>query len=311
MGITISKKHILKFICCLLPLLLMIGCNEQPKAKSAGQKGGQEILRIGLIPEIDIFAQKKRYEPLAKYLESKMGVAIELKVLPHYGNIIDNFVSEGLDGAFFGSFTGALAIKKLGVTPLVRPEDREGTSTYYGMVFVRKDSHIKSAADMKGKRFAFVDKATTAGWLLPLHFFKEWGITDYQHWFAETYFAGTHKDAIYDVLDRKADMGSAKNTVFYKLAGQDSRILNDLEILGASVPVPENTLAVRPGLDERLVLQLKKTLLVMDQDPEGKVVLAHFGAARFIETTTADYNVVLDYAQHIGLNLDNYEDLNN
>lgn len=301
----------MKTVCCLLLLLFIHGCSEQPEEVPAVASVGRETLRIGLIPEIDIFSQKKRYEPLVKYLEDKLGVSVELKILSRYGNIIDNFVSENLDGAFFGSFTGALALEKLNVTPLVRPESKEGVSTYFGMVFVRKDSHIKSAADMKGKRFAFVDRATTAGWLLPLHFFRDLGIEDYEQWFSETYFAGTHEDTIYDVLNRNADIGAAKNTIFSRLAARDGRILAELEILDTSMPVPENALAVRPGLDEGLVKDLRKILLGMDQDPEGQAVLAQFGAGRFIATTAADYEVVRVFAEHIGLDLGSYQYLNN
>ena len=92
------------------------------------------------------------------------------------------------------------------------------------MIFVRKDSGIDDAADMAGKRFAFVDKATTAGYLLPLNYFKDKGIENYREYFSETYFTGTHEDAIYDVLNRRADIGAAKNTVFDRLALKDSRI---------------------------------------------------------------------------------------
>jgi hypothetical protein len=49
----------------------------------------------------------------------------------------------------------------------------------------------------------------------------------------------------------------------------------------------------------------------MDQDPEGKKVLARFGAIRFIETTAADYRVVLDFAEQVGLDLGNYQYVNN
>jgi len=311
LNTTICRKDILNPVWCLLLFFLLVGCSDQQEGMPSAQNEGKATLRIGLIPEIDIFSQKKRYEPLVKYLGGKLGVVVELKILSRYGNILNNFAADGLDGAFFGSFTGALAFKKLGVTPLARPEDKKGISTYYGMVFVRKDSHIKSAEDMKGKRCAFVDKATTAGWLLPLHFFLELGIEDYQHWFAETYFTGTHDNAIYDVLNSKADIGAAKNTVFNRLAAKDSRLREELEILSTSMPVPENALLVRPGLDESLVAELKKILLGMDQDPEGKEILAQFGAARFIETMAADYQVVLDFAEHIGLDMTNYNDDNN
>jgi phosphonate transport system substrate-binding protein len=203
-----------------LPLLQ--NCSEQPEAPSKDETPAQKF-NLGLIPEQDLFSQKERYEPLARYLSEKVGLNVEIKILSRYGNIIDNFVSGELDGAFFGSFTGALAIKKIGVIPLARPVWLDGASTYYGMIFVRKDSGIKNANDMRGKRFAFVDKATTAGWLLPLQFFHVNGIEDFNNWFAETYFTGTHEDAIYDVLNKKADIGAAKNTVFYRLAEKDSR----------------------------------------------------------------------------------------
>ena len=136
------------------------------------------MLRIGLIPERNIFSQKQRYEPIAEYLSERIHAHVELVVLSRYGNIIENFVSNGLDGAFFGSFTGALAQRKLSVEAIARPEYPDGTSTYHGLLFVRKDSGISSVEDMKGKRFAFVDKATTAGWLLPLYYFKTHGVDD-------------------------------------------------------------------------------------------------------------------------------------
>ena len=187
--------------------------------------GKQPFLTIGLIPERNIFKQVERYEPLADYLSKKIGVNIKLMVLTRYGNIIDNFVSAHMDAAFFGSFTYALAHSKLGVEAIARPEDVNGISTYYGLIFARKDSGIKNIKDMKKKNFAFVDKATTAGYLLPLAYFAEHGIEAYKTFFNETYFTGTHQDAIYDVLNKKADVGAAKNTMFYRLAANDRRII--------------------------------------------------------------------------------------
>ncbi len=56
-----------------------------------------------------------------------------------------------MDGAFLGSFTYALAHAKLGLEVIARPELVDGTSTYHGLIFVRKDSGIKTIKDMKGK----------------------------------------------------------------------------------------------------------------------------------------------------------------
>jgi phosphonate transport system substrate-binding protein len=270
-----------------------------------------EKLLIGLIPEQNLFRQMERYEPLGEYLFRKTGAKITFKVLPRYGNIIDSFKSSGLDGAFFGSFTYTLAHAKVGVEVLVRPVALDNTSTYFGMIFVRKDSRIRTASDMKGKRFAFVDKATTAGYLLPLEYFHENGISNYRGYLKEVYFTGTHEDAIRDVLNRKADIGAAKNTEFQRLAKADPRVMKELLVLKRSPDVPENGLALRKDIEVSVRNLLKESLLVMHLDPDGKKVLERFGAMKFIETTNRDYDVVRKYAEDIHLNLATYEYMNN
>lgn len=266
--------------------------------------------RIGLVPEQDLFTQKKRYQPLFDYLEKKLDIRIETQILSRYGNLVDNFNQLKLDAAFFGSFTGALAIKKLGIIPLVRPHHSEGLSSYYGMIFVRKQSGIRSAKEMYGKRMVFVDRATTAGYLLPLDYFKQSGISDYTTWFADYYFAGTHEDAILEVLKGYADVGAAKNTIFYQLARNNPQILDNLEILATSPHVPENTLCVRSDLSDGLTTLLLEHLLSMHQTPEGRMALNAVGIQHFIPTTVEDFQPVFDYAEQIGIDLSTYQYIN-
>lgn len=297
---------ILRLSAAFLCVVLAAGCGQEksPNPKSAAAR---KAVLIGLIPEQNIFKQLERYEPLAAYLSDKTGTRITLKILPRYGNIVDNFKMAGLDGAFFGSFTYALAHAKIGVEVVARPLAADNTSTYHGLIFVRKDSDIRKVSDMKGRRFAFVDKATTAGYLFPVIYFHEAGVDDWKQFLKEGYFAGTHEDAIFDVLNRKADVGAAKNTVFSRIAKADPRVSKELKILGRSPDVPENGLALRKDIDESFRKKVKETLLNMHQDPGGRKVLEEFGALKFIETTNDDYNAILEYARKAHLNLATYD----
>jgi phosphonate transport system substrate-binding protein len=293
-----------------LSVITLTGCSRTETELSGKPAPPRKGLLIGLIPEQNIFKQLELYEPLAAYLSKKSGIKIQLKVLSRYGNIAKNFTSLGLDGAFLGSFTYTLAHAQLGVEPVARPEYDDGTSTYYGMIFVRKDSGINTAEDMKGKVFAFVDKATTAGYLLPLAYFKEHGIEDYTTYLKEFYFAGTHEDTIYDVLNKRADIGAAKNTVYYSVAETDNRINQELVILGRSPDVPQNGLAFRKDLDINVRNSIKNALLTMHDDLDGKKILKDFRAKRFIETTDDDYAAVYKYIHNAGLNLKTYQYVN-
>jgi phosphonate transport system substrate-binding protein len=294
----------LVIFCCLL--ILIPACKKRDDVSPKPVSRGPEIV-IGLIPEQNIFAQMDRYEQLSDYLSAKMGRQIRWRVVSHYGTIIDYFRSSEVDGAFLGSFSYVLVHVIADAEVLVRAEDLYGRSTSSGVIFVRKDSGIRSIRDMKGKRFAFVDKATTAGYLLPLAYFKKMGIENYKAYFKEAYFTGTHTEAIYDVLNGKADIGAARNTIFEKVEATSDRIKNELMVLERFPEEPESGLVVRKGLDAVLKKELKQVLLDMYKDPDGQNVLEKFGARRFIETTDEDYKMVYEYARQVGIQLQTFD----
>jgi phosphonate transport system substrate-binding protein len=293
------RKSLLPFFLCAL---FMIGCGK-PETTDPRQPAPEKTLLIGLTPEHNIFKQVRRYEPLADYLSKKTGVRVTLKVLTYRGNVIDNFQSLKLDGAFFGSFSYLLAHAKLGVVALARPEDPDGISSYHGVLFVRKDSGIRTVRQMKGKRLALVARATTAGYLFPSIFLKRAGVRNPETFFREVYYAGAHEGTIDDVLDRKADVGVSKNTVYDRFAAENPRIDRDLVILGKSDDVPENALALRKDIEDSVKRKLVDALIAMHADPEGAKVLKAFGARRFIGTADADYMPVMTYTRELGIDL--------
>ena len=294
----VPMKYLLKiFLLATLLLSLSHTSFAEPRQKE---------LLIGLIPEMNVFKQQERFKPLMEYLGKKTGVKMNLTILRRYGNIIKRFSADRMDGAFFGSFTGALAIEKLGVEPIARPVNTDGSSTYHGYIFVRKDSGIKSVADMKGKKMAFVEKATTAGYIFPIAYLRENGVRDISRFFSEYYFSGSHDASIYAVLNKEADIGAAKHSIYDRVRKDDPRVDKELVILAESAKVPSNGLCVRKGLNQDIKKKLKEALLSIDRDPEGKAVLQKFGAIRFIETTVADYKPVTDIAKKAGIEIKRY-----
>ena len=299
----VLKKSLLAFSLCTL---LVTGCGK-PESPAPRHHTPEKTLLIGLTPEHNIFKQVRRYEPLADYLSEKTGVRVKLKVLTYSGNVIDNFQSLKLDGAFFGSFSYSLARARLGVVALARPEYPDGSSSYHGVLFVRKDSGIGTVRQMKGKRLALVARATTAGYLFPSIFLGMAGVRTPESFFKEIYYAGTHEGTIDDVLDRKADVGASKNTVYNRFAAENPRIDRELVILGKSDDVPENALALRQGIEDSVKRKLVDALIAMHADPDGEKVLKAFGARRFIGTTDADYMPVVSYTRELGIDLADFK----
>ena len=261
----------------------------------------QEEMLIGLIPEENIFDQVKRHRPLAEYLSKKLGVKVRLTILSRYGDIINKFESAKMDGAFFGTLTGHIAMEKIGVEPIATPvATLNGKSTAQSYLFVRKDSGIKNVKDMQGKRIAFVDRLTVTGYLYAVSFLKEKGINDPETYFKDYCFTGSHDSVIYSVLDNRADIGCVKDSVYKKMIEKDKSISNELTVIAMSRDFPSATFCVRKGMPVQMKSKLKQVFLHMKEDPEGKDVLNKLGALSFEDAGKSDFSIVKDLIRKTG-----------
>ena len=159
---------------------------------------------------------------------------------------------------------------------------------------------------MRGKSLALVEKATTAGYIFPLAWLKHQGVDNLNTYFSRYFFTGSHDGAVDAVLNGRADIGAAKNTVYEHMQQTNPRIASELVVLANSPRVPSNGLCVSNMLKEPLKEQLKSLLLNLHMDPEGLEVLKQLGAKRFVETSREDYQPVLDMTLEAGINLIKY-----
>lgn len=290
-----SCRHLPKILwILLLTLVVMVTMTAAVTAQT---------LRVGLVPEHDIFTQKKRYTPLFDYLGQRLGLSFELQVLPRHGMVGDLLANKELDVAVLCALSAAMAIESADFLPLARPHYTEGLASDYGVIFVRRLGTIRSAEDMRNKSVVFVDQASATGYLLALNYFNEMGIDDYRTWFADVYFAGTHEDTIFEVLKGHADVGVTKSSVFYRIASTHPEILERLEILASSPHVPAITLGVSADLSTEIVILLQEELLNMHQSVAGRTLLEEFGVQRFLPTTRDDFQPIRHTAEQLGIDL--------
>jgi phosphonate transport system substrate-binding protein len=278
-----AHPFLLRLIICLL--ICLVTTAAIPVAAPAQT----EELLIGIEPEHNIFDQMERYRYLAGYLTEQLGVKVELTIMSRYGEVIERFKSLRLDGAFLTSYTTTMGINELHLEPVANPVNLNGESTSQGYIFVRKDSVIRDVKDMRGKSIVFVDPATMEGYLFPLAYLEQHGVTDINEFFNRFYFSGSHVSAIFAVLDGRADIGAAKNTVFNRLVQNDPSIARELDILAQSQKVPEITLCIRQEIDQDLRAKLSDALLRMDKTADGRKVLEQFKALRFVKSGKADF----------------------
>ena len=267
----------------------------------------QQELLIGLIPEQNIFKQRERYQHLKEYLFETLGSPLRLRALRRYGNIIEHFRDEKLDGAFFGSFTYGLARHQLGVEPLVTARQPRRNIHLPRLSFCAKGQSDPEGCRLKGKAFRFRgagnDRRLSC---FPLPISRNRGIHDIHSYIGETFFAGSHDAAILAVLNGKPMRASRRTPFSKRWQLENPRIEKELVILATSGVVPQNCLAVRKDLDPELKKALKEALLEMDKTSAGEDTLKRFGARGFIETRDSDYAYFYQLSSQVGINLKTY-----
>jgi len=260
--------------------LAMMFCLLWTGPQWANCQNQQQIL-IGIAPEYNVFEQHKKFKALASYLYAETDIVVNITSFASYGDFIDSFITNKIDGAFFGTFAGLIA-HELGAEALVRSVTPTGKNTYNSHIFVKKDSGIKRVSDMKGKVIALVDRASASGYLFPLSYLRQNGINDMEDFFDEVFFTGSHDAAISLVLEGRADLGVAKSTIYDALKSKDPRVEQELTILVESRELPTNILFLNKNIAPEITAKIKKGLIEMDKSSHGKKVLEKFGTLRFL-----------------------------
>jgi phosphonate transport system substrate-binding protein len=303
-------------ISCLVITLALTGLTFRPGIKSCSAEEGQhgpdspKIIHLVIVPEKNVFEQRRRYQYITSYLSEKTGINFTVEIMSNYGHISDAFAAGQADAGFFGSFSYVLTHAKTGVESIARPVWPGENSTYRGYIFARKDSGITTIKDMEDKTLVLVDKATTAGYIFPLYYFTYGGISDIENYFSRISFASNHDAAAWAVYTGEADIGAAKDIIYNDLLEEYPDFREQMIVLAESPKVPSNGLAVRADLNPAIKLRIKTLLLSLHESPEGRKILDNFGALRFVETNNDDYALLYNMVKKLGIDLNTYSHKN-
>jgi len=281
----------------VLGLLVILGHEPQtaPSTPATSQPTSAAI-RIGLIPEQDIFALRKRHQILADYIASELGRPVELVTGNSYETVLKDFAEKKIEAALLGSLVTVLCVDRLDARVIAKTEMPGGVSTYHGVMCVPKESPITSVEQLAGKSIALV-RTTTGGNLFPIHEMLRLGLLHGED-APRIVWVGTHDDAMDTMIKAATSAAAAKSLrIEAWTLGHPGR---DVRILATSGEVPENALVIRGDVADTLGAQLSRVVLDMDKSDAGRAALREYGAARFLPCDITEYKVIYDLVADLG-----------
>lgn len=233
------------------------------------------------------------YRPLAAYLEKALGRKIELRTVDTWEGLAKSLANGETDLALMGPWGYVLANNEAGAQA-VATILYDGKPEYYAIMVTHPDSGIKSPADLKGRTFAFGDKGSTSGYLIPLHYFMTQGIDPERH-FAKvlhTKHQAIETQVAQGVLDAGADYNRNRNAMIEQGLIRPERSL----VIWQSAPLPNDAFAVSASLhgDAGFVARLRKALEGVGEALKSQPGLlpAHYGG--FVARDNGFYKPIRD-----------------
>lgn len=233
------------------------------------------------------------YRPLAAYLERQLGRKVELRTVDTWEGLAKSLAAGETDIALMGPWGYVLANNEAGAQA-VATILYDGRPEYYAIMVTHPRSGIRSPADLKGRAFAFGDKGSTSGYLIPLHYFMTQGI-DPERDFARVLHT-KHQAIETQVTQGALDAGADYNRNRTAMVEQGLIKAEDSVVFWQSAPLPNDALAVSATLhaDAAFVARLRKALdgvgAALAADP--KLLPAHYTG--FVARDNAFYKPIRD-----------------
>ncbi|MBX3599435.1 MAG: phosphate/phosphite/phosphonate ABC transporter substrate-binding protein [Rubrivivax sp.] len=238
------------------------------------------------------------YRPLAEHLAQRLGRPVALRTVDSWEGLAKSLASGETDIALMGPWGYVLAHHHADAQ-VVSTILYQGKPEYFALIVTHPDSGITSIRDLlgakgRGRSFAFGDKGSTSGYLIPLHYFMQQGVDPEKHFgrVLHTRHQAIQTQVAAGQLDAGADYNRNRSAMIEQGLIQAERSV----VIWQSAPLPNDAVAVSAALyrDRAFVQRLQAALAevgpLLPQRPN--LLPAHYTG--FVDADNAFYKPIRD-----------------
>ena len=239
--------------------------------------------------------ERMRMQAFAAVLAKKVGAGVELAEAERYEQLAVMVDSREVDLAWLPPIPFIALERKEAAVPLVS-HHRGGRADFHSVIVVTSDSRIRTPVGLRGKRAAWVDPYSAAGYAMPRIQLAALGV-DPRTAFAAERFHGSHEAVVRAVLAGKADFGATYAGLdrwgapirgpWIPWAAEQLRVVTSFGV------IPADVIAARAGLSADRREKLTRALIATSYDKKGNVLVRDiFGVDEFRRWIPASYELL-------------------
>jgi phosphonate transport system substrate-binding protein len=270
-------------------------------------------LRLALTPSQSPTSLQEPGEEFARVLTQLVGIPVKVYIASDYAGVIEALRSKNVDLAFVHPVGYVLASREAGCR-IIAKDVWHGKTSFTARLWVHQESRIQSLEELRGRRIAFVDPASSSGYIYPMVLLIKRGLVkdrDPKTFFREVLFAGSHDAALLALLSRNVDATDSFDTApqqYLRIPCRDDATqqcadeerIRQLTYVAETESIPEAGICGRADLDSGVTRQVFDALMAMNA-PEYRPLLAKlYNIDGFAPAEDAEYNPVRDAVALMG-----------
>lgn len=266
-------------------------------------------LTVQFVPSQNADTLEAKAKPLEKLLSDKIGIPVKVSVSTDYNTIIEAMASKKVDVGFLPPTAYVLAKEKGAAEVILQAQrfgvqDDTGAPTtdlvdfYKSMIIVKKDSSIQSVADLKGKKIAYQNVTSSAGFVWPAAKLMDAGLDPLKD--VEAITVKGHDQGVLAVLNGDVDAAAifqdARNTVKKDYPS----VFEDTRVLAYTEPIPNDTISVRSDMGQEWIEKLQNAFIELGKDEEGhKIISEIYTHEGYVKSDDSRFDIVREYGEKV------------
>ncbi|QFU23241.1 putative selenate ABC transporter substrate-binding protein [Shewanella eurypsychrophilus] len=260
------------------------------------------VFTFTAIPDEDETQLRTRFDKVAEYLESQLGVDVRYIPVKSYSAAVTAFRNNQVQLAWFGGLSGVQARRLVpGSEAIAQGYEDQFFKSYFIAHHSAELLPSESFPNLNGYTFTYGAKGSTSGRLMPQFFIERNLGKKAENVFRRVGFSGDHSRTIAQVQAGAYQVGAVNYKVWEKALANGTVDVNKVKVIWQSPAYPDYQWTVRQGVNEQFgedfKAKLTKVLLEM-KDPD---LLSSFPRKSFVEADNQDYQPIENVAKAIGL----------
>jgi phosphonate transport system substrate-binding protein len=185
-----------------------------------------------------------------------------------------------------------LEAMKVGYNVIAMAGDAED---FKGLFVVRKESGIRSAADLKGKVVSYPSPTALAACVMPQYFLHSRGIDVNRD--IDNHYVGSQESSIMHAYLKQAAAAATWPTSWRLFQKDHPKEAAELKVVWETPPLMNNSLMIRDDVPPVVRERVRQSLFDLEHGQEGRKILAGMETARFHAANDASYEPVRKFIE--------------